>query len=258
MNRLFQSAWLIAFTLLLSFSHSTSYANVADIQLRNFSVQQGLSQSTVLDIIEDQEGYIWVATVNGLNRFNGVDFKQYTVKLPDGKQFPIEMIRKLFIDSDNNLWFSSIGAIAKYLPEKDSFQVYTQSNSNLKSHNFWAIGETTDGRLLFSGEKQLYEYNQELDDFTAISFSNGEQLNDSVRTIYTQDDIIWLGTERNGIYAVDPKTNKLYNLEQDNPWNIHLEAKNLYDIVKIDDQYWLGTSIGAIVLSEDYQVIMQL
>ncbi|MFA3790567.1 EAL domain-containing protein [Aliiglaciecola sp. SL4] len=258
MNRLFQPAWLIAFTLLLSFSHTKSYANVADIQLRNFSVQQGLSQSTVLDIIEDQEGYIWVATVNGLNRFNGVDFKQYTVKLPDGKQFPIEMIRKLFIDSDNNLWFSSIGAIAKYLPEKDSFQVYTQSNSNLKSHNYWAIGETTDGKLLFSGEKQLYEYNSKTDDFTAISFSNGEQLNDSVRTIYTEEDIIWLGTERNGIYAVDPKTNNLYNLEQQNPWNIHLEAKNLYDIVKIDDQYWLGTAIGAIVLSEDYQVVLEL
>ncbi|WP_342804663.1 EAL domain-containing protein [Alteromonas sp. M12] len=258
MRRLFQSTGLIALIMLLSLSYSKSYANVADIQLRNFSVQQGLSQRTVLDIIEDKDGYIWFATVDGLNRFDGTYFKQYTPKLPDEKQFPIEVIRKLFIDSNNNLWFSSMGAIARYLPEKDDFQVYGRKNSNLKSNIFWAIGETKQGKLLFSGETSLYEYNPELDDFTDVEFSNGAKLNDSVRTIYAEDDIIWLGTEKSGIYAIDPKTNYLYNLQEKNPWNIQLNAKTLFDIVKIDNQYWLGTSVGAIVLSEDYQIELQL
>lgn len=258
MRQLYRSNWLIALFALLSLFNSKSYANVADIDLQHLSVQDGLSQSSVLDIIQDKNGYIWVATINGLNRFNGSEFKQYTPRMPEGKQFPIEMFRKLFIDSNDNLWFTTLGAIGKYLPEKDEFQVYSAKNSNIGTNNFWAIGETLQGQLLFSGNKYLYQYNPEQDDFTKVEFNNAVELNDIVRTIYVEQDIIWLGTEGNGIFGLDPKTNNLYSLNDENPWNINLDARTVFDIVKIDQQYWLGTMQGAIVLSEDYQLEMQL
>ncbi|WJG10634.1 EAL domain-containing protein [Aliiglaciecola sp. LCG003] len=245
---------MIVQTALLSLS---AKANIADIQLRNFSVEQGLSQSSVTDIIEDKNGYIWVATMEGLNRFDGTNFKLYTPKLPNGNNLPIEYIRKLYIDSNDVLWISAVGGVARYLPESDEFKVYSPENSQLKSRKNWAIAEIKPGRLIVSGEKKLYEYNPQTDDFAAITFSNDIQLDDTVRTMFVEKDKIWLGTENSGPYAIDIDSNALYPLFKENPWGLFLENP-LYDLKVIDDQYWLATTAGVVVLSSDYKTVMTL
>src|SRR6266540_3458343 len=49
----------------------------SSIQFNHYTVEQGLSDNLVNDIVQDANGFIWIATTNGLNRFDGVQFKNF-------------------------------------------------------------------------------------------------------------------------------------------------------------------------------------
>lgn len=48
-----------------------------NINFKNITIEQGLSQSTVETMIQDSKGYLWFGTNDGLNRYNGYEFKVY-------------------------------------------------------------------------------------------------------------------------------------------------------------------------------------
>src|SRR4030095_1787186 len=77
---------------LISFSQEYSYIN--------YNTRDGLAGSVVYDALQDQEGFMWFATENGLSRFDGKNFKTFTTKdgLPDNE------ILKLFLDSKGRVW----------------------------------------------------------------------------------------------------------------------------------------------------------
>ena len=54
-----------------------------NIRFENLTIQQGLSQSSVFDIHQDRLGYLWVGTMDGVDRYDGYSFKKYTHFLDD-------------------------------------------------------------------------------------------------------------------------------------------------------------------------------
>lgn len=89
-----QAFGLILFTLFALVAQSQNY------YFENYSVRDGLPNSKVYDILQDEKGYIWLATPSGLNRFDGESFINY------GLDHGIveSSIRSLFIDDRNYLW----------------------------------------------------------------------------------------------------------------------------------------------------------
>ena len=66
--------WLLSVGLLFS---TAKAIEVSDLHFTELNKRQGLSDTTVLDVVEDGAGYIWLATSNGLNRYSGYEMKQY-------------------------------------------------------------------------------------------------------------------------------------------------------------------------------------
>ena len=96
--------------ILFSVSISTSYANVVNsYNFKNITVEDGLSQSTVETIYQDSKGYIWIGTNDGLDRYNGYDFKYY----------------KHDKDDDNSIANNYIVDIIEY---KDGYHIYGKDN----------------------------------------------------------------------------------------------------------------------------------
>ena len=85
----------VSFFVILSF-----YAYSQTYYFENYSVRDGLANSKVYDILQDDGGYIWLATPSGLSRFDGENFKNFGIE--DG--IPESSIRALFLDSDHRLW----------------------------------------------------------------------------------------------------------------------------------------------------------
>ncbi|MEO0974064.1 MAG: two-component regulator propeller domain-containing protein, partial [Pseudomonadota bacterium] len=83
-----------------------SVASAQELQLapdppfRLYSVAEGLNQKTVLAIAQDQDGYLWIGTFGGLNRFDGKTFESFTTR----QGLRRNMIQALMVDSQNRLW----------------------------------------------------------------------------------------------------------------------------------------------------------
>ncbi len=86
----------------------------------NYSVEKGLASSQVIDICQDELGYIWVGTQSGLSRFDGIKFQNYSVNegLPDNK------IENLYLAPDGRLWVATQKGIGEFQNSNDRFKSY--------------------------------------------------------------------------------------------------------------------------------------
>lgn len=76
---------------------------------RHFTTEDGLSQNTVMDILQDRKGYMWFATWNGLSRFDGYNFRSYKVRPGDDVYLTNSRIDKIVEDHYGYLWLLTYG-----------------------------------------------------------------------------------------------------------------------------------------------------
>ncbi|MCC2615173.1 EAL domain-containing protein [Aestuariibacter halophilus] len=235
----------------------TAHANVSDIQFKPLSDAEGLVQTAIIDIAEDKHGFMWFATMEGLKRFDGYDIVQYHHAPDDSNSLPDEFVRKLFIDSRQRLWVGTFAGIGRYRPQTDDFVTYTTSNSALTNGQVWTIAEAQDGSILVADAEGLYAYQAANDRFVAISATNQDMPAD-IRQILAEPKRTWLGTNGNGIFMLNEDKTQLYDLSRPNPWGLNLTAKFLFDLKRINDQYWLATEQGVFVIDDEHRLVSHL
>ena len=114
----------------------------------HFNINNGLPSSEVHDLLQDQKGYIWIATDNGLSRFNGYHFQNFGPK----SGLLSNAVFSLFSDHEDRIWMSTFGGLYFYDPIRDTIQAYlynhiideynTVSNSDLVKSFFVDKQET--------------------------------------------------------------------------------------------------------------------
>lgn len=138
--------------LLSSFAHafdSNGTESNFDLLLNhtNYGVADGLSQDTVTAIVEDSEGYVWVGTINGLNRFDGNEFKQFYAA-DDGKSLPSSFIRNLLIDNNGALLVGTDKGLVQFDSETESFSKNSISE-HIGEQAVWSLSQQ--GNEIFVG-----------------------------------------------------------------------------------------------------------
>ena len=93
----------------------------------NYSVRQGLPNSKIYDILQDQDGYVWLASPSGLSRFDGEDFKSYGML----QGLTESSARTLYLDTEDRLWVGFENGLV-YARTKDGFQLIINDSINPK------------------------------------------------------------------------------------------------------------------------------
>lgn len=120
MNKLLISIFLV-FTYIII----PVYAQKTNYYFKHFDIQNGLSQNTITSIFQDSRSFVWFGTKDGLNRYDGYNYKIYR-KDPDNEQsIGNNTISTITEDHNGILWIGTDKGIYLYDPKLDCFSEFT-------------------------------------------------------------------------------------------------------------------------------------
>lgn len=187
-----------------------------------FSANEGLSQVTIFHILQDHEGFLWISTAYGLNKFDGYSFEQYFNDKDDSTSIAYSSIGKLFEDSDNRLWIITKGILNLYNREQNNF-IRINKTDDL---DIYGIIEDSKRNLWCFSSKGLFEFNYEEKAFT--DFSNSSEYKELIKNHLYEDftiynDIIYSASRKGEIH--------LYNLQNRVIEILHDSDKKFADFI---------------------------
>lgn len=127
-----------------------------EVRFERVTVDEGLSQSSVTSVVQDKFGYLWVGTLDGLNRFDGNYFKVYRNSRSDSNSLFSNEVRGLFLDRAKNIWISHPSAISTYNSATDQFVSYS-FNKEANDVLVRAMFQLNDSEFLLSTNSGIFE-----------------------------------------------------------------------------------------------------
>ena len=122
--------------LLLTFY---SFGQVSDLHVKRYTKKEGLSSNNITSFAQTPDGKLWIGTTDGLNRFDGYEFKVFRNNPGDSTSISDNTITALFVDHLSSLWVGTENAgLMRYHPESESFERFTHApyQSNTISHPY--------------------------------------------------------------------------------------------------------------------------
>ena len=120
--------------LLLIWAASMWGVKSQSIKFEHYNDDNGLSHNSVRHIVQDKNGFLWVGTFSGLNRFDGYEFKSYTSTGNRSNTIPNDDITALELDEEqNHLWIGTRNGLALFNMETHKFHTFQPNANNSKS-----------------------------------------------------------------------------------------------------------------------------
>ena len=209
--------YFFIFFLLFQFYSLNTFSQESEI-IEKINQKQGLSNSKINGIIKDKDGFIWISTQNGLNKYDGFNFEVYQQK---NSNISSNDITNLIIDSNNRIWVATLGGgICLYDKEKNNFKIFKNTEPNSKSiisNQTNVLYEDSKGLIWIGTDKGLTRFNPTTTKFE--NFTNQEIASVNITSFYEgKNGVIYIGTYGKGLFIFNQKTDvfEKINFEQEN------------------------------------------
>ncbi|MFW5762028.1 MAG: ligand-binding sensor domain-containing protein, partial [Cyclobacteriaceae bacterium] len=236
--------------LLFLLSHNISRSEVLDAyQFINYGIGEGLSQSTVLCSYQDSHGFIWLGTRDGLNQFDGYNFKIFRNIPGDSTSIQDNYINYITGDAQKNIWIATNEGLSKYNLDHPYFCNY-RLNISGTDPEIRTIQIFPGNKLWIGSKDGIFELDQIANKFYKPNHPLVSAVaNKYVTTIFTDGDKnIWVGTT-NGLFFYDKIINEV------TCFHTKLSGKNYISHPRIEaikqnkeGQIWVGTYGGGVNL----------
>ncbi|MDA3927561.1 MAG: ATP-binding protein [Prolixibacteraceae bacterium] len=212
---------------------------------KRITTTEGLSNSWVRCIMQDKTGFIWVGTSDGLNRYDGSNFKTYRPLTDRKSSLGNITINYIIQRNENSMWIAT--DIGLY-----TFDIHTEEmymDTILSPHPVLCITQDKDSIFWFGTNHGLIEYNLATNAIQAYSANKeweNSLSNDYVNTITVDsDNKLWIGTKK-GLNLFN-KTNHTFTIFQSSKNEGAISGN---DITCIFEDYkkriWVGTSMNGL------------
>jgi ligand-binding sensor domain-containing protein len=138
-----------------------------------YTEKNGLSNKAVSGLLTDDQGFLWVATAVGLNRFDGNDFEKFYNDPADSGSIADNNIQKLLLDAKDRLWIGTNAGLSLYHPRTNDFSNYEPDNIVLPQRgiSFGALCDDRSGNIWVGTKNELLVFHPDSHHFTSSGWS---------------------------------------------------------------------------------------
>lgn len=273
--------------LIVAFAFTYLYGYGQPYYFKHYQVENGLSNNTVYTSIQDDKGFMWFGTKDGLNRFDGYTFKTYRNDPNDPKSLGNNLIfslsssrGQLFVgtgdgifsyhaadesfvmlehtkgirafniqqDQQGNLWIIAANGLCRLSKDNKTIRRFNESKVD-----YTFIYPADDGSVwLGANDGIIRRYNQGSDKISMVQNLNTTGIREAAAIAVirkTSDGKLLVGTTTQGLKLFDPNTGQVSDIISLNP-----DKTNIYvrDILRNTDQeYWIATESGVYIYNHD-------
>jgi len=220
------------------------------------NVNTGLSQNSIQSIIQDDKGYMWFGSQDGLNRFDGHEFTVFVHDPEDSTSIDNNFISDIAKDNLGNLWVGTYTGINYYDRLTELFERFDFNLTNLKVYDI-EIDEKN--RLWVATNKGLFKLDRSQSNrLEKVNLSFELSAPENYRSLFI--DIrgwIWMGDPYNGLLVYDPKSGEV--VKMDIMSSHHKDISALY-YDKSNDLVYVGCNnkIVSVEIEASYNNNLQL
>ena len=227
-------------------------AETLHTKLESITIENGLSQNSINCILQDNKGFMWFGTQDGLNKYDGYRFTFYKHYMDDPNSISDNFILSIYQDKSNIIWVGTNGGgLNRYDPRLELWEQYTHTNQNPKSlsSNFiYVIYEDSEGKLWIGTDEGLNRFDRKTKAFHRYKHNPDDLQSLSDNFVYSivedHRGHLWIGTA-GGLNRLDRETGRFSHYAHDPNDQRSLSDNTVYAIC--EDQrgsLWIGTAQG--------------
>jgi signal transduction histidine kinase/ligand-binding sensor domain-containing protein/DNA-binding NarL/FixJ family response regulator len=244
---------LIGFTLLFATTAVVAQQEPKS-RIKRYSIKDGLSQGVVNSITQDDQGLMWFATEDGLNRFDGYSFKVFKYDPDNNRGLADNFIQSVFKDSEGSFWVSSRKGLHQFDQLKEQFPLYkhsfpTGSNDPNNDVSFIAEGSAKNLWIAWYGAG-FASFNKETKIFTPYTDRTLRELS-STQTLTLHEDkfgLLWVGTQNRGIDVFKVSKGTIVKKHENLSDKKLLPSLNIRCFAEdLAGNLWIGTANGLVL-----------
>lgn len=242
----FFGVWGVILTLVFP---ATAYSQPHRIRFERIPPAAGLSSAWVTSITQDSHGFLWIGTFEGLNRYDGYQFRVFKSNPQDSTTFQKDFIGAVCEDARGTLWVGTSSGLYRYDHRRLAFTRYPRIRDGIElpeENKIRSIVPDTLGRLWLGTEGGgVACFDPDVGTFRAFRHETSDPLSlshDSVEALLMDSrGSLWIATWR-GLDKLDPITGALTRVSETMKGPDAGAFSNIHAMVEArDGTFWLGT-----------------
>ncbi len=224
------------------------------LRFEQLSIEDGLSQSVITSVLQDQFGFIWIGTQDGLNRYDGNTFTTHRPDPNDPGAIKDRWISSLYEDKEGYIWVGTyFGGLNRYNPYSHTFTHFLNDPNNptsISSNRINAILEDSHGNLWVGTNKGLDLLDRSTGKFDHFKSTSdlAESISGNNITVLFEDShgVLWVGTTQNGLNRYDRQTSTFSSFRF-GPWESFGHNKINAIEEETPEKLWVATDQGVLL-----------
>jgi len=230
----------------------SALAQESALAFGRLSIEQGLSQSIVECMIQDDRGFMWFGTQDGLNKYDGYQFTVLRQDPADPNSLSQNYITALCEDRVGKIWVGVFnGGVNLYDPSTERFRRFRANRNvpgSLSDDLVRAVCEDAGGTIWVGTNNGLNRYDRSADRFVSYFADPGDPSSlshNNVRRLFgDRSGFLWVGTDA-GLNRLDPRTGTFeqFHPRPGDPWSLSSDSIRAL-LVDRKGVLWVGTEDG--------------
>ncbi len=193
-----------------------------EFRFKNLTINDGLSQSSVATIVQDDLNALWLGTQDGLNRYNGKSFEIFTSDNTEGLES--EHITSSLKDRNGNLWFGTSNGLSLYNLGTETFETFKPNKTG--SLYILDLSEDKQGNLwLATAESGVYRFSIKEKSFQSFNQLFGSPRTNSIEVF--EDNKLVVSTEEGLVYVADVASSESKYVHFPNKYGVGLSVNKI-------------------------------